>query len=172
MIGSSSTWYAMSARLSTSRSSAARAAALVVLEEGKELLGAVDDRVGLFGLEARAVVDPAPRHRDGEHARGLGSPDVEGRVADVRGCVRIRTESLGAEEERLWIGLVPFRLVPADDRLEEVAERDIGEGELDGRAPLRRHDAESAPLFVQADEHVLHPGAGLELVVERLVVGA
>src|SRR4029079_15936141 len=129
MIGSSSTWYAMRARLRTSRSSAARAAAVVVLEDAKELLGTVDDRVGLFGLEARAVVDPSPRHRHGEHARGLGGSDVEGRGADVRGRSRIRPEPLGGEQERLRIRLVPLRLVPADDRLEQVAERDVGEGE-------------------------------------------
>ena len=48
----------------------------------------------------------------------------------------------------------------------------LRERELDGRAALRGHDAEPAALLVQPHEHVLHPGAGLELVVERLVVRA
>ena len=39
-------------------------------------------------------------------------------------------------------------------------------------AALRRDDAQTASLLVEADEHVLHPRAGLEVVVERLVVGA
>src|SRR4051794_13430664 len=86
MIGSSSTWYAMRARLRTSRNSGARAAAVVVLEDAKELLGRADDRVGLFSLESRSVVDPAPRHRDGEHARRLRCADIEGRVTDVGGA--------------------------------------------------------------------------------------
>src|SRR5436305_12700814 len=106
MIGSSSTWYAMRARLRTSRSSAARAAAVVVLEEAKELLGAVDDCVGLFPLEPRAVVDPAPGHGDGEHAGRFRRADVEGRVADVRGRGGVRSEPLGAEQQRLRVGLV------------------------------------------------------------------
>src|SRR5581483_7922365 len=121
MIGSSSTWYAMSARLRTSRSSAARAATVVVLEEAKELLGVVDDRVGLLRLEAHAIVDPAPRHGDREHPGGLRRPDVEGRVADVGGCGRVRSKPLGTEKERLGIRLVPLGLVAADDCLEEVA---------------------------------------------------
>src|SRR5436853_6997126 len=113
MIGSSSTWYAMRARLRTSRSSRARAAAVVVLEDAKELLGAVDDRVGLFRLESRGVVDPAPRHRDGEHACRLRRPDVEGRVADVGGVGGVGSEPLGPEEQRLRVGLVPLGLVAA-----------------------------------------------------------
>src|SRR6185437_729470 len=118
MIGSSSTWYAMSARLRRSRSSAARAEAVVVLEDAKELLGAVDDRIRPLGLEPSALVDPAPRDGDGEHARRLRSADVERRVADVGCRGRVGPEPLGAEEERLRIGLVPFRLVAAHDRLE------------------------------------------------------
>src|SRR5690349_7135447 len=127
----------MRARLRTSRNSAARVAAVVVLEDAKKLLGAVDDRVGLFGLETRAVVDPAPGDRHGEHARRLRGPDVELRVADVSGGLGVGSEALGAEQKRIRLGLVPLRLVAADDRLEEVAEWDIGERELDGRTALR-----------------------------------
>src|SRR5215472_4463614 len=133
MIGASSTWYAMSARLSTSRSSSARAAAVVVLEDAKELLGSVNDGVGLFRLESRGVVDPAPGHSDGEHSCRLRRADVEGRVADVGGRSRSGSQPLGAEQERLGIGLVPLGFVTADDRLEQMAERDVGEGKLDGR---------------------------------------
>src|SRR5215831_15225273 len=100
MIGASSTWYAMSARLRSSRSSAARAAAVVVLEDAKELLGGVDDRVRLLGLEAVTFVDPAPRDGDGEHARRLRRTDVEGRVADVRRLGRIGCQALHREEQR------------------------------------------------------------------------
>src|SRR6476469_7860223 len=162
MIGSSSTWYAMRARLRTSRSSAARAAAVVVLEDAKELLRRVDDRVGLLRFKPRAVVDTAPGHGDGEHPRCLGCPDVERRVAHVGGRSGVRSEPLGAEQERLRVRLVPLGLVPADARLEEMAERDVGERELDGDAAFRRDDAETASLLVESDEHVFHPRAGLE----------
>ena len=83
-----------------------------------------------------------------------------------------RVHALGREQQRLGIGLVLLRLVAADDGLEEVRERHARERELDGRAALGGHDAEPAPLCVQAHEDVLHAGARLELVVERLVVGA
>src|SRR5215475_6826588 len=121
MIGSSSTWYAISARLRTSRRSAARAAAVVVLEDTKELLGAVDDRVRLFRLESPTVVDPAPGDRDGEHACCLRGTDVEWRVADVGRVRGIGSESLGAEQQRLRIRLVPLGLVSAYDRREAMA---------------------------------------------------
>src|SRR5262245_19629241 len=103
MIGSSSTWYAMRARLRMSRNSSARAAAVVVLEEAKKLLSAVDDRVGLFGLQPCALVDPAPGHGNCEHPRRLRRADVKGRVADIGGRVRIRSEPLRAEEKRLRV---------------------------------------------------------------------
>jgi len=144
----------------------------VALEDAKELLGAVDDRVGLLGFEPRAIVDAAPRHGHREHVRGLRGQDVEGRVTDVRGRCRVCSETLGGEQERLRIRLVPLGLVPADDRLEEVSERHPVKGELDRRPPLRRDDSEPPPLLPQPHENVFHPGARLELVVQRLVVGA
>ncbi len=49
----------------------------MVLEEAKELLGVVDDRVGELGLELLAVVDPAPGDGDGEHPGRLRRTDVE-----------------------------------------------------------------------------------------------
>src|SRR5215469_11307653 len=122
MIGSSSTWYAISARLRISRSSSARAAAVVLLEDAKELPGPVDDRVRLLGLEPRAVVDPPPGDGDGEHARRLRGANVEGRVPDVRRRGRIGSQALRRKQERLGVGLVPLRFVTADDRLEEVPE--------------------------------------------------
>src|ERR1700746_2717389 len=98
----------MSARLRTSRSSAARAVVVAVLEDAKELLGAVDDRVGLLGLEPRAIVDPAPGRGRGKHARRVGGQDIEGRVANVGGRCGIGSEPLGTEQKRLRIRLVPF----------------------------------------------------------------
>src|SRR6478672_11268479 len=53
-----------------------------------------------------------------------------------------------------------------------MAQRHLREGELDRCATLRRDDAERAALLVQAHEHVLHPRARLELVVQGLVVRA
>src|SRR5215467_10801315 len=144
MMGASSTWYAMSARLRSSRNSAARAGSVVVLEDAKELLGGVDDRVGLLGLEPVALVDPAPRDGDGEHARRLRRTDVEGRVADVRRGVGVGAEALRREEERLRIGLVPLGLAAADDGLEEMSERHGRKCELDRRAALRRDDSQAA----------------------------
>ena len=70
------------------------------------------------------------------------------------------------------IGLVALRVVAADDRLEQVPERNALERELGGRAALRRDDPEPAAFRGEPDERVGHPGACLELVVERLVVGA
>ena len=58
----------------------------------------------------------------------------------------------------------------ADDGVEQMAERDVVEGELDGHAPLGRHDPEPAALVLEADEDVVHPGAADEAVVQRLVV--
>src|SRR4029077_7267230 len=98
MIGESSTWYAISALLSTSRSSAARASAVVVLEDAKELLCGVDDRVGLLGLEPFPLVDPAPGHGHGEHPRRLGRANVERRVPDVGRLRRIGVPPLGGAE--------------------------------------------------------------------------
>src|SRR2546430_2454047 len=169
MTGSSSTWYATSARLRTSRSSAARFWTLEVL---KELLGGVDDRVGLLSLEAGAIVDLAPRHGDRVHAGGLCRTDVERRVADVGRLTRVGVHPARRKKQRLRVRLVPLGLVAADNRLEKMSERHAREGELDRRAPLRGHDPEPPPLLVQADEYILHAGACLELAVQRLVVRA
>src|SRR5581483_11386556 len=103
MIGSSSTWYAISARFRSSRSSAARFAGS---DDGKQLLRGVDDRVRLLALEPRPVVDATPRDGDREHPRGLRGADVERRVADVRRLPGRSAEPLGGEQQRLRIGLV------------------------------------------------------------------
>src|SRR5579859_3666665 len=108
MTGSSSTWYAISARCSVSRSSAARVSAL---ETAKKPLCRVDDRVGLLALELRAVVDAPPRHCDRVHLCGLRSTDIERRVADVRAVRRLDVHALCGQQQRLGIGLVLFRLV-------------------------------------------------------------
>src|SRR5579864_8227481 len=121
MIGSSSTWYAINARFSRSRSSAARARASEML---KQLPGRVDDCVRLLALEAPPVVNAAPGDGNRVHAGGFRGPDVERRVADVGGLGRLRVHALRGEKQGLGIGLVLLRLVAADDRLEEVRDRD------------------------------------------------
>src|SRR6476659_5424694 len=137
MIGASSTWYATRARPRISRSSAARAAGS---EDAKELLGGVDDRVGLRGLELRTVMDPPPRDGHRVHPCRLRREGVERRIAAVCGLRRIGPEALGSEEERLGIRLVPLGLVPSDDYVEQMTKRDGGEGELSGVAALGRDD--------------------------------
>ena len=144
----------------------------MVLEDAKELLGGVDDGVGLLGFELHGVVDPAPRHRDGEHSGRLCGADVEWRVADVRRIRRVGSEALCGQEKRFRVGLVVLRLVTSDNRLEEVSDGHAREAELDGRTSLRGDDAEAPALLAQLHEYVFHAGACLEVVVERLVVRA
>jgi hypothetical protein len=144
----------------------------VVLEDAKELPGGVHDCVRLLGFELCRVVDPAPRHRDGEHACGLRRADVERRVADVRRIRRVGSEALCGQEKRFRVGLLLLRLVASDNRLEEVSDGHAREAELDGRTSLRGDDAEAPTLLAQLHENVFHAGARLELVVERLVVRA
>jgi hypothetical protein len=115
-------------------------------------------------------VDAAPGDADRVDARRARRADVEGRVADVDGVLRRGAEPLEREQDRRRVGLVPLGVVGAHDRLEVVAERQPREREVDGLAPLRRDDPEPAAPGVQPVEHVVHPGAALELVVERRVV--
>ena len=132
----------------------------------------VDDRVGLLRLELLAIVDPAPGDRDGVHAGRLSGADVERRVTHIGRRGRICAKPRGAEQERLRVGFMALGLVTADDRLEEMPEWNLRECELDRRAALRGHDAEPPPVLVKLNEHILHPRAGLELVVKGLVVRA
>src|SRR5579871_2702152 len=111
MIGASSTWYATSARLRMSRSSAARVAS----EDAKELLCRLDDRVGLGVFELGAVVNPPPRHGDRVHAGRLRREHVERGVADVGRLGGVGSQALRPEQERLGIRLVLLGLVAADD---------------------------------------------------------
>ena len=97
---------------------------------------------------------------------------VERRVADVRRPGGICTKAFGAEEERRGVGLVALRLVPADNRLEEMTEPRAVERKLSRVAPLRRDDAEPAALLAELNKDALHPETRLELVVERDVVRA
>ena len=64
------------------------------------------------------------------------------------------------------------RLVAADDRLEEMRDRNARERELDGLAPLRGDDPQPPAFVLQPNQHVVHPRAADELVVQRLVVRA
>src|SRR5687768_13388399 len=103
MAGSSSTWYAMSARLRATRSSAAR---FVSLEDAKELSGVVDDAVARFALESLGGVDPSPGDGDRENAGRFRCADVERGVADVRGVGRSCVEPAEGLEDRVLVGLV------------------------------------------------------------------
>src|SRR2546423_9687218 len=58
------------------------------LGDAIQFLRRVNDRVRGLGLESLMRVDPAPRHRHGEHSRRLRRLDVERRVADVGGLLR------------------------------------------------------------------------------------
>src|SRR5262245_24308173 len=127
MRGSSSTWYAIRARVRISRSSAAR---FVASEDAKQLLRGIDDRVRILRLEPVARVNAAPRDGDGAHPCPLRCAHVERRVPDVRTVRRVRPQPSRAEKERLRIRLVPLRLVPADDRVEEVCQWNLREGEI------------------------------------------
>ena len=118
------------------------------------------------------VVDPPPRDSDGVHPGCLRSADVEGRVADVGRIGGIGSKRSAPSRSGSGIRLVALRLVAADNRLEEMAERDDGERELSRVPPLGRHDAESPAFRVQPLEYVSHSDARLELVVERDVVRA
>src|SRR5437763_323099 len=68
MTGSSSTWYAINARVRTSRSSAAR---FSTSERAKELLRVTDEGVGLLTQQHVVGVDPAPGDADRVDAGGL-----------------------------------------------------------------------------------------------------
>ena len=92
----------------------------------------IDERVGLLGLESLARMDPAPADSDGVQPGRLRRLDVERRVADVRGVAGTRAQPFEREQQRLGIGLVLLRLVAADDRLEQVLDRDSRERELHG----------------------------------------
>src|SRR5690348_10096141 len=103
MIGSSSTWYAMSAWLRTSRNSSARAAAVAVLEDAKKLLRDVHDGVRAVLLDHDAPVEPPPGDLDDEHAGRVLQPHVERRGSDVRRVRRPRSETLCGGAKRLRV---------------------------------------------------------------------
>jgi hypothetical protein len=128
----------------------------------------VDERIGV--RERFGPVDPAPRDPDREDAGRPRGGHVVGGVADVRGLRRGRTEPLERQQQRIGRGLLPLGLVPADDDLEQVADLHPRERQLHRPPALRGDEPEPAPLGVQPHERLVHPGARLELVVERLVV--
>src|SRR5689334_22101347 len=103
MIGSSSAWYAIKARLRSSRSSAARTSAL---EGAKEILRMPDERVRLLAPEQVLRVDAAPGDGHSVNAGGLRSADVERRVADVGRILGPRAESIERRQDRVGRGLV------------------------------------------------------------------
>src|SRR4051794_39633523 len=142
MTGASSTWYAIEASFSCSRSSFARSESVV------ELIGGVDDCGRPFGLELRAVVDPSPGDRDRVHVRGLRGADVERRVADVGAIHWCNAETLCGEQQRLGIRLVQLGLVAADEGLQQIGRAPPWEGEAGRLAPPRGGHAGSGPVGV------------------------
>src|SRR5947209_3859722 len=150
MSGSSSTWYATSARLRSSRSSAARAAGRVVLEDGKQVLRVLDEGVGLFALQYLGAVDPSPADGDGVNAGGLGGADVERRVADVGGIGGRRAETVDRGQDRIGCRLVPLGVVGRDHDVEVRLEGgQTVEGELHCGAALGGDDSEAPSLLAQ-----------------------
>ena len=115
-------------------------------------------------------MDPAPTDSDGVQPGRLRRLDVERRIADVHGLAGSSAQPFEREEQRLGIGLVLLRLVAADDRLEQVLDRDSRKRELHGLPALGRDDSEPAAFVLQLHEDLVHPGATGELVVQRLIV--
>src|SRR5207302_4792744 len=105
----------MDARVKTSRSSLARVEAL---EDGKQLLGALDVRVRFLGSEALNRMDLSPGDGDRVHARRLRGAHVEGRVADVGRVRGTSIEQLERFEDGVGSRLVALRVVGADHDVE------------------------------------------------------
>src|SRR5919197_4320577 len=113
------------------------------LDEAKELLRRIDENVR---VELIRRMDPAPGHSDGADTRGAGGGHVEGGVADIRAVCRYRSEPLEREQNWRRIRLVALGLLGGDDDVEVGRERHAREREVDGDAPLRRHDPEPPTL--------------------------
>ena len=60
----------------------------------QELLRCPDERVGLLREQAFVGMNPTPSDCHGEHSRRLRGADVERRVPDVDGLVRLAAEPL------------------------------------------------------------------------------
>ena len=60
---------------------------------------------------------------------------------------------------------MPCGLVSADDRLEQMRDRNARKRKLDSLAPLRRDDPEPAAFVLQPDQHLVHPRTADELIV-------
>ena len=133
----------------------------------------LDERVRLGGKQPLVGMDPTPADRDRVCACGVPGLDVERRVADVHRVVGGRTEAAQSLENRVGIGLVPLSVVGADENVRQLGEkRETGEGEVHGRAPLGRNDAELVPAIAQLTQELRDPVEDLERRVQRLVVGA
>ena len=76
-------------------------------------------------------MDAAPGDGDRVHAGRLRGGDVERRVADVGGVVRLGAEPLERDEDRVGVRLAARRVVGADDDVEDVPEAERLERELD-----------------------------------------
>ena len=75
-------------------------------------------------------------------------------------------------QHRLGVGLVALGVVGADDDVEELAERDVLERELDRPRRFAVTIPSVRPSSLQLHEHRVHAGARQQRVVERLVVRA
>src|SRR5258708_24289455 len=104
-------------------------------------------------------MNTAPGDADREEPGSLRGLDVERRVPDVSRLVCTCAHSVESEQKRFRIGLVPGRLVAADNRLEEMRDRNARERELDGLTSLRGDDAQPAAFVLQPNEPVVHPRA-------------
>ena len=90
------------------------------LEDAIQLLGVVDDCVGVLRFEPLARMDPAPRDGDGEHAAAFAALTSNG-ASPRTPSLRLRAEPLEREQQWLRVGLVALGLVAADDRLEQCS---------------------------------------------------
>ena len=116
-------------------------------------------------------VNPTPADGHREDTCGLGSANVEGRVADVRGVRWSGAELLDRGEHRIRVRLVPLRVLVGDYDVELLGERrEALERERDRTVPLCRDDPEPPALRPQPRENLEHLLERLERVMERIVV--
>ena len=108
-------------------------------------------------------MDAAPADADGEEAGSPGGRMSNGESPTYAASRGLGAEALEREQERLGVGLVPLGLVCADDDVEEPLDRQPREREVDRDPALRRDDPEARPSAFSVVEHVVDPGAALEL---------
>jgi len=116
-------------------------------------------------------VDPTPTDRDGEDTGRLGGGDVERRIPDVHRVLGRAAEPLDGEEDGFGIGLVPLRVLEADDDVEGARKRrKARECQPDGAVALGRDDPELSALHLQPGEQREQIVECLERLVQPVVV--